>query len=72
MGLKTEIEQKEATNEPKLFVSWRGVVVMKLAHSKGYVVIHAPSVENVGNHLIGDLPASGWEVFTGSVTLTQD
>ena len=72
MGLKTEMEKKEATSKPKLFVSWRGVVVMKLAHSKGYVVIHAPDVENIGNHLIADLEASGWEVFTGSVTLTQD
>lgn len=72
MGLKTEMEKKEATSKPKLFVNPFGVVVMKLAHSKGYVVIHAPNVENIGNHRIGDLGASGWEVFTGSVTLTQD
>ena len=72
MGLKTEIEQKEATNEPKLFVSRFGVVVMKLTQSPGYVVIHAQDQQNIGNHLIGDLEASGWEVFTGSVTLTQD
>ena len=72
MGLKTEIEQKEATNEPKLFVSWRGAVALKLTQKQGYVVIHAPDAENIGNRLGGNLEASGWEVFTGSVTLTQD